>query len=160
MHWVLAVPWTFWFLFKLSKYFVRCYFCLRRELVINLIHVVSYMANIQEIFYLIIVPLILSWWHSMKNLYIQITIFNQWLSTIPQILTIINNHLSPQFIEHKKKTTTYCIGNPSPSMGQVQKCDRDKPVNAFMARCIRYNIKVCQWLVAGQWFSEYSGFLH
>jgi hypothetical protein len=28
----------------------------------------------------------------------------------------MNNHLSPQLIEHK--TTTYDVGNPSPDLGQ------------------------------------------
>jgi hypothetical protein len=29
----------------------------------------------------------------------------------------------------QKKTTTYDIGNPSPGLGQEQKCGRVKPVN-------------------------------
>ena len=31
-----------------------------------------------------------------------------------------NNHLSPQFTEHKKKHTTYDVGNPSPSLRRAQ----------------------------------------
>ena len=31
-----------------------------------------------------------------------------------------NNHLSPQFTEHKKNHTTYDVGNPSPSLRQAQ----------------------------------------
>ena len=31
-----------------------------------------------------------------------------------------NDHLSPQFIEHKKKATVYNIGNPGHGMEQAQ----------------------------------------
>jgi hypothetical protein len=33
------------------------------------------------------------------------------------------NHLSPQSIEHKKKTTIYGIENSGPEMEQPQKCN-------------------------------------
>jgi len=32
-----------------------------------------------------------------------------------------NNHLSPQIIEHKKKPTTYDVGNPGPGLGWALK---------------------------------------
>ena len=32
-----------------------------------------------------------------------------------------NNYLPSQFTEHKKNTT-YDVGNPSPGLGQAQKC--------------------------------------
>ena len=38
-----------------------------------------------------------------------------------------NNHLTPQTIEYKKKTTTYGVGNPGPSFGQAKKSGRIKP---------------------------------
>ena len=41
----------------------------------------------------------------------------------------MNNHLSPTLTEHKNKTTTYDVGNPGTSFGQVQKCGGTKPVN-------------------------------
>jgi hypothetical protein len=47
---------------------------------------------------------------------------------------MINNHLSPQLIEHKKKTATCIIWNPGPCLGQAQKCDRvkkEKKVNGI-----------------------------
>ena len=31
-----------------------------------------------------------------------------------------NNHLSPQLIEHEKKTMTSDIGNPGPGMGDAK----------------------------------------
>jgi hypothetical protein len=39
------------------------------------------------------------------------------------------NHISPQLIEHKKKITTYDVGNPAPGFEQAQQCGRVKPVN-------------------------------
>jgi len=42
-----------------------------------------------------------------------------------------NNHLSLQIIEHKKKTTTYNIGNPGSDLGQAQTCGGVKPVDGI-----------------------------
>ena len=33
-----------------------------------------------------------------------------------------NNHLTPQLVDKKKKTTTYDVGNPDPGLGYAQKC--------------------------------------
>jgi ATP/ADP translocase len=46
-------------------------------------------------------------------------------------INITNNHLSPKFIEHKKKTMTYGIGNQGSGLGQAQIYDRVKPVNGI-----------------------------
>ena len=35
----------------------------------------------------------------------------------------MDNHLSPQTIEHKKKKTTYDVENSGPEMEQPQKCN-------------------------------------
>jgi hypothetical protein len=43
-----------------------------------------------------------------------------------------NNHLSPQSIEHKKKTMIYDVGNPGPSLGQAQQCGGVKPLIGFI----------------------------
>ena len=57
----------------------------------------------------------------MKRMFKQLVMFNN--STK---INKMNNHLSPQAIEHKK-TKTYGIGNPGPDLGQVQKCGEIKP---------------------------------
>jgi hypothetical protein len=46
---------------------------------------------------------------------------------IPPI-SIKDNHLSPQTIEHKK-STKYGVVNPCPDLRQAQTCDRVKLVN-------------------------------
>ena len=36
-----------------------------------------------------------------------------------------------ELTEHKKKTTTYDVGNTGPGLGQAQRCGRVKHVHAF-----------------------------
>jgi hypothetical protein len=43
----------------------------------------------------------------------------------------LNNHLWPQFIEHKK-TTTYGVGNPGPSLRQTQNCGGVKLIKCYV----------------------------
>ena len=41
----------------------------------------------------------------------------------------MNNYVSTQIMEHKKKIMTYANWNQGPSLGQAQTCGTFKPVN-------------------------------
>ena len=49
-----------------------------------------------------------------------------------------------QLIEHKKRPTTYDIGNPGPGLEQTQKCGRSKPINGVVPfLSFHYNFARC-----------------
>jgi hypothetical protein len=58
--------------------------------------------------------------------------FNQWWSSIPQILTkrTITSHLNWTYWS-QKINKTYVVVNPRPSLWQVQQCGCVKPVNGI-----------------------------